>query len=325
MNKIIKRILIITMIAISIPFISVHADMYTDNVKVSLQPSANKLTAGENLTVSISIDENQTPVSLVNLQMYCSKDVFQQLDEEDFDKVGRWTYPTVAIYQEDDDYYYYSITITRSNDVADIGEITNFILRVNDGVENFDDSCIGISYLEMVNKDATETIKEVKNVVFNFKNNTGIYLDTDVYHIGRTNQKTYLSGDKYITRILPNTKRVDFVRNLYTNGDITLYNLDGTEQEDNDQNDNEIIKTGMNMKVSKEDEEDIDIVLVVMGDIDENGNVTSTDLAALKQGIQKEIQLKDAPYQAADISEDDKLSATDLATMIQLILQDLVI
>ena len=335
MNKVVRKILIIAIILISIPFINVNAERYTDNVQILIQPSKNKIEANEDLNVRLSIENVETPVSIVSVEMYYSKNIFEEAVEEDFDKVGRWAYPTVSLYEEDDTYYYYKITTERSNDVTTIGEITNFSLKVREEVENFDGACLGISYIEMANKDATEIIKEVKNVEFNFKNNVGIYLDTDIYHIGDKNQTTYRAGDEYITRILPNTTREQFVKNLYTNGDITLYDVDGTEQEDNDVNDNEIIKTGMRIKVSpkaeeeeiEEDEEteDIDLTLIVMGDIDKSGNVTSTDLAELKQGIQKEIVLEGAPYKAADISEDDKLSAADLATMIQLILQELVV
>lgn len=325
MNKMIKRIIIATIIILSIPFISVQAEVYTNDVKVSLTPSNNKLTVGEELTVSISIDENQKPVSLVNLQMYCSKGVFKQIDEEDFDKVGRWTYPTVSIYKEDDDYYYYSITISRNNDITDIGEITNFVLRVNDGVENFDKACIGISYLEMVNKEATETIKEVKNVKFKFANDAVLYLYSTVYHIGDEVQTLYENGDEYITRVFPNTTKKQFIENIQTNGDVTLYDIEGTEIDDNEENDNVIIKTGMTIKVTKEDFEDINLTLIVMGDIDKNGETTSTDLATLKQCIQKEETLEGVSFKAADISEDNELTATDLAAMILLILKELVL
>ena len=64
------------------------------------------------------------------------------------------------------------------------------------------------------------------------------------------------------------------------------------------------------------------LTLVVTGDIDQNGEITITDLAQLKlHYIEKEL-LSGASLKAADINSDGKITITDLA-QLKLVLVDL--
>ena len=81
----------------------------------------------------------------------------------------------------------------------------------------------------------------------------------------------------------------------------------------------------MTIKLSKQGYQDINLTLVVIGDIDGNGKVTATDLAAINQHILKDIELQNAQFLAADISDDKNITATDLAAMIQIILKEIVL
>ena len=78
-----------------------------------------------------------------------------------------------------------------------------------------------------------------------------------------------------------------------------------------------IITTGSKVQVGNKE-----YTLIVIGDTDQNGKITVTDLAQLKlHYIKKEI-LTDIRLKAADVNGDGKVSITDLA-QIKLVLVDL--
>lgn len=344
MNKIMKRILFTLLIFILMFSVKSNAE---ENITVTIETSQTQIFSGDEVNVKVNIENEVQPTSIVVIEFYYSKAVFEEVEDTDFEKIGRWNYPEIGIIEDEDteeesEYYYYRAMIDRNADVTSIGTILDFNLKVKEEVTTFEGARLGISYIEMTDKNATSITKEEKNVIKTFTNPGYLYFETEKYKIGEENTTTYKKGDEYISRVPANTTIEEFLLNIITNGEIKLYDIDGiseieieentTETEeieentsDIEENTTKIVKTGMKIQVTKEGHEDINLIIVVIGDIDENGKISSTDLAALKQGIQKEIVLEGVQYKAADISEDDKLSATDLAAMIQFILQELVV
>ena len=141
-----------------------------------------------------------------------------------------------------------------------------------------------------------------------------LYLKSEKYKIGENDIDNYEQGDIYLDKIEPNTTLKDFIANCDTNGDITVINSEGQELSDDD-----LVGTGMTMKVKRYDEE-ITLTLVVMGDLDGDGKVTAVDLSTLNQAILKTAKLKDAEFKAADLDDNKKLTATDLSTINDTIL-----
>ena len=141
-----------------------------------------------------------------------------------------------------------------------------------------------------------------------------LYLKSEKYKIGENDIDNYEQGDIYLDKIEPNTTLKDFIANCDTNGDITVINSEGKELSDDD-----LVGTGMTMKVKRYDEE-ITLTLVVMGDLDGDGKVTAVDLSTLNQAILKTAKLKDAEFKAADLDDNKKLTATDLSTINDTIL-----
>ena len=141
-----------------------------------------------------------------------------------------------------------------------------------------------------------------------------LYLKSEKYKIGENDIDNYEQGDIYLDKIEPNTTLKDFIANCDTNGDITVINSEGKELSDDD-----LVGTGMTMKVKRYDEE-ITLTLVVMGDLDGDGKVTAVDLSTLNQAILKTTKLENAEFKAADLDDSKKITATDLSTINDTIL-----
>lgn len=145
--------------------------------------------------------------------------------------------------------------------------------------------------------------------------NKSLYLSSDIYKIGNNDIKNYENGDKYISRVVRETTKREYINNLKTNGTIRILKKDDIELEDD-----EIIGTGMTLEIMKDDEK-IRLQISVMGDLNGDGKVTATDLSTLNQKILQLIMLKDEHYVAADLDENNKITATDLSTENQMILK----
>ena len=151
-----------------------------------------------------------------------------------------------------------------------------------------------------------------------------IYLKSKNYKIGENDSYEYVKDDKYLYRVSPNTKIVDFIANLETNGNISVYNADGTEET----NDEELVKTGMKIQITKEDNEEINLQIAVTGDVNGNGIAEIDDLTKMVEQIQRiyEIDEKVQKFQfiqdlASNINENDVSTDIDDVTKLLLYIQ----
>ena len=173
-------------------------------------------------------------------------------------------------------------------------------------------------FLEEPEVDALGDYYEYNNFEIEYPKNPTepIYLKSKNYKIGENDSYEYVKDDKYLYRVSPNTKIVDFIANLETNGNISVYNADGTEET----NDEELVKTGMILKVNK-DNQIIELTISVLGDIDGNGEVTPTDLAETIKKCLEDNNLNELQILSADIDENKDITPTDLAEIIKITLQ----
>lgn len=124
------------------------------------------------------------------------------------------------------------------------------------------------------------------------------------------NSDKYRIEDKFISMIRPGvdyeneTTIKEFKENITTNQKLEFLDENGIALEDND-----IVVTGMTLKVGENSE----YTLVVRGDVDGDGNITINDIAKLKlHCIEKEL-LTSEELKAADIDDDDEVSINDIA------------
>ena len=145
-----------------------------------------------------------------------------------------------------------------------------------------------------------------------------LYLRSEKYKIGENKLDEYEDGDLYLYRVTPNTTLANFKvsPNCITNGNITVYKQDGTILQDN-----ELVGTGMKIKVTKEETtKTIELSIAVTGDLNGDGEADITDLVIVRRHIQKLEQINNILlFKAGNINEDkneetnkDEVDITDL-------------
>lgn len=139
-----------------------------------------------------------------------------------------------------------------------------------------------------------------------------IYLNAPKYKI----QKDDENEETYLNKIQPETTVAEVITNCETNGTINVIDKKGNILRKDD-----IVGTGMKIQVTKNNNENIIMTSVVMGDLDGNGKVTATDLSAVNQTVLKVVKIEGAVFKAADLDDNEKITATDLSTINQVILK----
>ncbi len=113
----------------------------------------------------------------------------------------------------------------------------------------------------------------------------------------------YVIDEEFISKIEPNTTVREFKNNVECNREIVIKDKDGNVLGEDD-----IIGTGMTLTADT-----LEFELVVTGDINGDGKISTTDIAQLKlHYIEQEI-LTGTKLMAADINRDGKISISDLA------------
>lgn len=120
----------------------------------------------------------------------------------------------------------------------------------------------------------------------------------------------YTIEENIITKILPNTTVDDFKKNVTTNTELVFKDKAGNTLSNTD-----LVATGTTLKVGTT----FNFTLVVRGDIDGNGRVSSTDLAQLKRHyvglrqIEGVEEISGVRLLAADTNMDGTITITDLS------------
>ena len=110
--------------------------------------------------------------------------------------------------------------------------------------------------------------------------------------------------DKDISRIAPKTTVAQFKSNVTTKQNIVILDKEGNQLTDND-----VIGTGMTIKVGKT----LQYTLVVTGDIDGTKVVDINDLARIKLHLIDHTKLQGIELKAADVDNDGEITINDVA------------
>lgn len=124
--------------------------------------------------------------------------------------------------------------------------------------------------------------------------------------------KKYRIEKEYIERILPETTVTEFKQSVTTNRDLIFIDEIG-----NRLNEDDVISTGTTIKVGS-----LQYTLIVIGDIDKDGEITINDLAEEKLHLIDNKLLTGVKEKAADVDDDGEITINDVAQM-KLILIDL--
>ncbi len=138
-----------------------------------------------------------------------------------------------------------------------------------------------------------------------------LYLESSVYNILKNRVQDNLEKG-YLTKVPTNTTLTEFINNCETNGIIEVFRKDGTKVQDN-----EIIGTGMTIKVTKEgSEESIELEIAVTGDLDGDGQLTVNDLSTMISHHTGAYFLQGIYYMAGDMDNTMDVTMSDLSAMI---------
>ncbi len=170
-----------------------------------------------------------------------------------------------------------------------------------------------------------ENINESKDIILKVKSVIGSDAQLDItakeksitLHVEKDIEAAKITSEVYtirediISRILPQTTVSEFRNNVTVNREITIMDENGDVLGDND-----IIATGMMLEVG---DEELAFTLIVIGDINRDGDMTLTDLALIKLHLVEKQILTGVDFIAADINNSGDVELTDLA-QIKLIL-----
>ncbi len=173
--------------------------------------------------------------------------------------------------------------------------------------------------VRITNNDGKNKYKFTENGEFTFEfidesGNTGMETAVVTWiNKGKSeiSSEKYVIEDNIISRVLPKTTLNEFRNNVSANRDFIIVDENG-----NTIADDEIIKTGMKLKLTEE----LEFTLIVIGDINKDGVISITDLANLKNHLIKLEVLTGDKYLAADIDGNGKSTITDLAQLKMIII-----
>ena len=167
--------------------------------------------------------------------------------------------------------------------VKDGNDFTGWFTEGGDKVENFD------------NIDADTTLYA------HYEASYGRVLESIVYTV------TDKTNDRIVIGAEPNTTLSDFKDNMINpNEFIKIYDLDNNELLDDD-----IVKTGLIIKLEINGTVYDEAIMIVRGDIDGDGIISVSDEAMLTDHILSISVIDDYRFYAADIEEDELLDVVD--------------
>lgn len=320
MKRYIIKILFIMSLLMSINIYSNAAD---ETASIGLESDSSSIEQNSTINIQVKIKNQTIPVSAF--------DAFLNYDENIFEKVGQADITTNINGDEIDTFTYYKETkkliMTFNEPLENIDTIINIKMRVkSDAVftegENVE---VYLNKASLYNVDTdTYLLEEVMSEKLMLKGinptTDDLYLSTEKYKIGENDTQNYEEGDKYIYRISPKTTITEFLANLSTNGNIRVYNADGEEETNYD----EFIGTGMKLQVTKDDKV-IEVTVIVLGDINGNGEVGGDTLTALRGILYEDIEVSEIYLKALDINANQTIEGDDLTLIRGVLYEDAII
>ena len=258
---------------------------------MSLESSKETLNPGDQFEVSVNL--NNMKNFQKGLMALTGKFEYDKEKIEMIDILGQNSWNLDKNSFNDNNFRF----VTESNNyVLEEGIIFKVILKVKETIEVPTEVIFKLVSIEGSNgkEDIFSTDSQLSINIVEKEQQEEAKITSDVYKI-----ETH-----YISRIGEETTVAEFKQNVEANREITIIDNNGNKLEDDD-----IIGTGMTIKVGEE----LEYTLIVRGDINGDGKITITDIARIKLHlIEKEI-LTGADFIAADLNNDEALTVTDLA------------
>lgn len=282
---------------------SVFAANRTDMLKGKLNSSVQELEAGEEVTITLKFEQYNKITKGVH-----SFKAGLEYDEKVFENVGITNFKMQNNWEElkynPETKELVAIKKAGSKQEEDILQIT---LKVKQEVE------AGKSNITMKDIVASEGREDL------LMGDASVQLDIikeqepKPEEPGKITSEKYRIVEGYIYRILPETSVKEFKENVTTNEKLVFTDKDGVTLKAEDD-----IATGTKVKVGTSSE----YTLIVIGDVDQDTQITINDLAKTKLHLIDYKLLTGAGLKAADVDDDEEVTINDIARL-KMILIDL--
>lgn len=281
---------------------TVWAITKTDKIGAKLTSSVEELKAGQDVTITLKFDKYNQIVKGIN-----AFKATLQYDEAIFEKVTQASFTTENDWEE----LKYNgetkelVAIKKAGSKKE-ENILQLKLKVKNEIEP---AKTDVKIAQIVTSEGKEDLfMEDATVVLNIiKEQQPTPEEPD-----EITSKKYRIEKEYIERILPETTVTEFKQSVTTNRDLIFIDEIG-----NRLNENDVISTGTTIKVGS-----LQYTLIVIGDIDKDGEITINDLAEEKLHLIDNKLLTGVKEKAADVDDDGEITINDVAQM-KLILIDL--
>lgn len=249
---------------------------------LGVETSNDVIIRGGTLTVTVStknFDFGSQGIDVCSGVIEYSTDVFETLTAEDIEGKNGWgiSYNNGKIL----------CVPSGSGYITEEGDLFSITFKVKSTAP------IGDTQVEikdfLINDAASGERVETNDVIKKVSVKT---ISSDVYKF---------EGDK-ITGIEPNTKVEDFKSNILGTS-IQVFDQSGTELTNG-----KVVGTGMTMKSGTET-----YTLIIKGDLNGDGLITSTDLSKIKMHLIELRLLEDSYLYAANVDDDQDVTITDLS------------
>lgn len=303
-NKIIVTIILMLLI------LFIKTESKADNIKegeevntsIEFITKAGTIKENESVEIEVHIKNDKQKLGSIDFLIDYNEDIFNKLKSSDI-ITDEDNYS--CSYEENNKYVILTIKEGKSVNEAKICTIKltpKKTINFTDEIQLFKIYDIGVAR-------ADGYIDYIEQVSWG-----RLYLASEPYKIGDNDINNYEDGDKYISRVVKETTKEKFVKNLKTNGKIRILKPDGTELKED-----ELVGTGMTLEVTK-DKEKIELKIAVMGDLSGDGLVTAQDLSTIQGVFLEVVTLKDEFFVAADFEEINEMKISYMSEINQMCL-----
>lgn len=287
---------IISFIAFCLMGVTVLAISITDKVGASLTSSKDKLKEEETVVVELKFDKYNNITKGLNAfkaTLEYDNEIFEEVKQSDFLVKNDWE---ELKYNKDTKEF---VAIKKAGSKSD-ETILQISLKAKKEVEP------GITTIQISNIFTSEGKEDL------LLNDTSVQINIIKDQViipeepAEIKSEKYKIEDVYISKVLPKTTVQKFKTNVITKGKVVF-----TDEAGNILSNDSIIKTGTIIKVG----EKLKYSIVVIGDINKDGEMDIDDLAEMKFHIIESKILSGIKLKAADINSDKEVSIDDVAKM----------
>lgn len=297
LKKLIYTILgIIFMIAILIT-INVQA---SNNLKAVIKSSKNELKKSEEVVITLKLDQYQDIKNGINAYkatLDYDENIFEPVLEESFSCKNSWE---LLKYNKDTKEL---VAIKKAGSTVP-EEVVDVKLKVKEEVEP---KTTDVKMKDIVTSDGKNDLRiDEANVTIDI-----IVEQEEPNKPEKITSNKYKIESGYISRIIPKTTVAEFKQNITLENVTTDPKMLFTDENGNILQDDSLIKTGTKLKVGST----LQFMLVVIGDIDGDSDITINDLANIKLHLIEKKLLTGIELKAADVDGDNQITINDLANM----------